>query len=297
MDLKRLKYFCTVVEHGNITQAARALNMAQPPLSKRLQELEDEVGVPLFLRGSRKIEVTPAGYFLYKKAGEILRSVEEAARETVLLAKSETRTLKIGLTHLFQSYFKSLVIEIHRQNRNIEIGVTVSDSSHLELLLNNGLIDIALIQKPDHLEAYDCIAFPAVKMVAVINKALWDEEGDVTMSLADVGRFPLVLLKRGSGSGTFEFIQDRFRKCGVQANIVMHISQPGVILDWLDSGLEAASLLPASEVKSQSLANCRVVDVSPSLQVFYPSVVKLSSSLHMKEVMDVVGKGYPFPGA
>lgn len=46
MDIKRLKYFCMVVECGNITKAANALHISQPPLSKRLQELEEEVGAP-----------------------------------------------------------------------------------------------------------------------------------------------------------------------------------------------------------------------------------------------------------
>ncbi len=52
-----------MVEQGNISRAARVLNIAQPPLSKRLQELEEEVGAPLFLRGTQKIELTPAGHF------------------------------------------------------------------------------------------------------------------------------------------------------------------------------------------------------------------------------------------
>jgi DNA-binding transcriptional LysR family regulator len=50
MDLKRLRYFCRVVEQGSISQAAKVLNMAQPPLSKRIQELEEELNVPLFTR-------------------------------------------------------------------------------------------------------------------------------------------------------------------------------------------------------------------------------------------------------
>lgn len=47
MDLKRLRYFCRVVEHGSVSQAAKSLNMAQPPLSKRIQELEEELQVSL----------------------------------------------------------------------------------------------------------------------------------------------------------------------------------------------------------------------------------------------------------
>lgn len=73
MDLKRLKYFCKVVEQGSISQAARVLNMAQPPLSKRIQELEEELNAPLFVRNGNRLETTDAGYYLYRKVCEILR--------------------------------------------------------------------------------------------------------------------------------------------------------------------------------------------------------------------------------
>ncbi|MGG7749310.1 LysR family transcriptional regulator [Klebsiella aerogenes] len=63
MDLKRIKYFCKVAEHGSISEAARQLNMAQPPLSKRIQELEDEIGAPLLIRNNNGVEITAAGNF------------------------------------------------------------------------------------------------------------------------------------------------------------------------------------------------------------------------------------------
>ena len=96
MDLKRLRYFCRVVEQGSISQAAKVLNMAQPPLSKRIQELEEELNVPLFTRQGNRIEPTDAGYFLYRKACEILRQVEDTTRETVAIANKEKFQLRIG---------------------------------------------------------------------------------------------------------------------------------------------------------------------------------------------------------
>ena len=294
MDLKRLRYFCTVVEQGSISQASRLPNMAQPPLSKRLQELEEELSVPLFLRNGRRIEPTEAGYFLYKKACAILREVEDTKRETLLLANRETKLLRIGLTHLFQSYFKPLILEIHRKNPQAEIGVSVSDSSHIEFLLSNGLIDIALIQKPYRSEGYDCTAFDPIKLVAVINRQLMPEPPTAPMSFLEVGRLPLVLLKRANGSGTYESILDHLRKGGVQPNVVMHISQPGVIIDWLNSGLAAAACLPASEVEAVRPEECHVVELYSAPQIFFPAVVKMASASYMTELMDIVEKGYPF---
>jgi hypothetical protein len=78
------------------------------------------------------------------------------------------------------------------------------------------------------------------------------------------------LLHRAKDSGTYEMLIDLFRKAGVNPNVIMHITQPGMILDWLESGLAAATLLPSSEVDATRLPHCHVVDVFPSPQVFYP---------------------------
>jgi LysR family transcriptional regulator, salicylic acid-responsive activator of bsdBCD len=294
MDLKRLRYFCTVVEQGSISQASRLLNMAQPPLSKRLQELEEELSVSLFLRNGRRVEPTEAGYFLYRKACEILREVEDTKRETILLAHRETKLLRIGLTHLFQSYFKSLVLEIHKRNPHVEIGISVSDSSHLEFLLNNGRIDIALIQKPYQSEGYDCIGFEPIKLIALASKKLMPEPPPGPVSFLEMGKYPLLLLRRADGAGTYESILDHLRKGGVQPNVVMHISQPGVIIDWLESGLEAVAFLPASEVNAARLEHSHVVELYSPPQIFFPAVVKMAAASYMKELMDIVETGYPF---
>ena len=295
MDLKRLKYFCVVFEQGTISKAARSLNMAQPPLSKRIQELEEELNAPLFLRNGRKLEPTESGYHLYKNACAILREVEDTKREITVIANRESRLLRIGLTHLFQSYFKPLILKLHHYYPDVEISVSVSDSSNLESLLQNGLIDIALIQKPSHTEGYDCISFAPINLVAVVNNKLLPEAPRSPLPFLSIGKFPLVLLRRSQDTGTYELLLDHFRKGGMDPKVIMNISQPGVILDWLDSGLEAAALLPASEVDPARLKNCRVSDMLAAPQIFYPAMVKMPVASYMKELMDIVRSGYPFP--
>lgn len=293
MDLKRLRYFCRVVEQGSVSQAAKMLNMAQPPLSKRIQELEEELQVSLFLRQGNRIEPTEAGYFLYRKACEILRQVEDTSRETVAIANKEKFQLRLGLTHLFQSYFKPLLLELYKRHPDAEINISVTDSSHLETMLNEGTIDLAMIQRPYRSEGFDYVSFDPVRLVAVISKQCLAQVPVSPFDYQALAAFPLVLLHRAKDAGTYEMLIDLFRKAGGNPKVIMHITQPGVILEWLESGLAAATLLPSSEVDARKLSHCHVVDVFPSPQVFYPALVKMPSTPYLPEIMEIIAQGYP----
>lgn len=297
MDLKRLKYFCKVVEQGSISGAARVLNMAQPPLSKRIRELEEELRVPLFLRDGNSIALTNAGEYFYRRACQILRQVEDTAHEINIIHNQQDKTLRIGLTHLYQKFFTPLLLAFHQRYPQIKISVSVTDSSNLETLLNDGLIDAALIQKPAQSESYEYIAFDPIKLVVVVNRKLMPQRAEKPFPWLQVAEFPLVLLHRTRDIGIYERLLDHFRSSGASPQVMMSVTQPGIILDWLESGLEAATLLPASEVDAAQLHHCNVLDVFPAPQVFYPALVKTPATPYNAELLQLIAEGYPFTTA
>ncbi|MBQ2689111.1 MAG: LysR family transcriptional regulator, partial [Solobacterium sp.] len=73
MDIETLQYYLRVIQEGTISSAARTLHIAQPALSRRMKELEEELGVQLFIRGNRKIMLSDEGVILRKRAEEIIR--------------------------------------------------------------------------------------------------------------------------------------------------------------------------------------------------------------------------------
>ena len=81
MELRLLRYFLTVAREGSITNAANALHITQPTLSRQIHELEEELGQPLLVRGSRSVSLTGEGMLLRKRAEEILELVEKTERE------------------------------------------------------------------------------------------------------------------------------------------------------------------------------------------------------------------------
>lgn len=87
VSLSQIRYFVAVAEEKNVGRAARRLRIAQPPISRHIRSLEDELGAPLFTRTARGMELLPAGEVFLDRARKILDAVDEAATATRSAAK------------------------------------------------------------------------------------------------------------------------------------------------------------------------------------------------------------------
>src|SRR5215469_14577336 len=96
MELRHLRYFVTAAEELNFSRAAARLRVSQPPLSRQIKDLEDEIGAPLFDRGKRKLQLTPAGDLFLREAKEILAQSERAVRATRAIGRGKSGDLTIG---------------------------------------------------------------------------------------------------------------------------------------------------------------------------------------------------------
>jgi LysR family transcriptional regulator, benzoate and cis,cis-muconate-responsive activator of ben and cat genes len=96
MDLRQLRYFVAVARERNFTRAAEQLHIAQPPLSRQIQLLEQELGVALLLRNSRPVQLTDAGRLFYEQAIQILGRVEQMQAATKRVGLHQRSVLSIG---------------------------------------------------------------------------------------------------------------------------------------------------------------------------------------------------------
>lgn len=142
MELRHLRYFVAVADEKNFTRAAARLNIAQPPLSRQMQQLEEELGVALIEKGSRPLRLTEAGQFFHAHAQELLDKAADLKAMTRRVGKIE-RTLSIGFV---ASTLYGLLPEIVRRfrERYEVVDISFHELTTMEQLkaLKEGRIDV-----------------------------------------------------------------------------------------------------------------------------------------------------------
>ncbi len=167
MELRHLRYFVAVAEEQNITRAAARLRVSQPPLSRQIRALEDELGVALFERSAKAVRLTEAGRVFLNEARAVLQRAEEA-RQTVRAAAGG----KSGEIHV--GYAPSLTVEILPrtlrafQEQAPGVRVTLHDLSTEEMLngLCAGSLQVALMILPSA-KALRGVSFEALRTYPV----------------------------------------------------------------------------------------------------------------------------------
>jgi DNA-binding transcriptional LysR family regulator len=142
MELRHLRYFVAVAEEKNFTRAAERLHIAQPPLSRQIQQLEEMLGVSLIEKGTRPVKLTEAGHFFLAHAKPLLDQVGELRAMTQRIGKLE-RMLSVGFV---ASTLYGLLPDIIRRyrERNPEVEVTLHEMTTVEQIkaLKEGRIDV-----------------------------------------------------------------------------------------------------------------------------------------------------------
>lgn len=142
MELRHLKYFVTVAEEQSFTKAAEKLFIAQPPLSRQIQNLENELGVLLFERGSRPLQLTEAGQFLYQHAVKLIANAEEVKSMTKRVGMVE-RTVRIGFVGSLLYGLLSRIVYLYRQKYpQLKIELIEMTTTHQIPALKEGRIDV-----------------------------------------------------------------------------------------------------------------------------------------------------------
>lgn len=161
MDIRVLGYFLAVAREESITKAAEVLHMTQPPLSRQLKDLEEELGKQLLIRGSKKVTLTEDGMLLRKRAEELVDLMEKTKAEISASDENISGEVYIGGGETDAiSVIAQAAKELQDEHPFIRYHIYSGDAGHITERLDKGLIDFGLLVEPVDVTKYDYIRLP-----------------------------------------------------------------------------------------------------------------------------------------
>jgi DNA-binding transcriptional LysR family regulator len=245
-----LEIFAAVVEHSSLNRASRQLNLSQPALSRKISKLEERLGVPLFNRYGKRLELTEAGRLTFtyaldqrqqrSKFLEALSKFKEGEPLLVTLGASLT-TLQTTLPPLVNAYMEKYPAA--------ELKLITGRTHEIVSSVSEGKSDVGIIASSIHEPGLRCIPLFEDQLRLVVSEhhplAL-----SAKLTMEHLSRLPMILFSKGTWYR--RLTDDLFQRCGVDPDVRMEIDSFEAIVRLLPT-IKAAALLPKSYLRPELL--------------------------------------------
>lgn len=244
LDIRLLRYFAVVAEENNVRRAAERLFMSQPPLSRHIRQLEQRLGVTLFVRHTRGLTLTPEGQRVLAIVRPLLAQQDSAYAALSKLSQTEGASLRLGLTTAFeQDFFTPL--ETRLAARVETLNVVRHGSPELVRQLRRGKIDAALVALPLETTGLSVIPLNRQEPLIAALPAQWPESAQASLTLQALASRPLFWFKRERNPAFFDFMREIFHRAGYAPVRIEEPLEHEVLLARIARG-DGVSLFPAS---------------------------------------------------
>lgn len=272
MDLRQLRYFLAVTEHGSILKASQHLRVAQPSISTHLRNLEDELGVVLFERSTRGVVATLEGLELARHARLILKSADDA-RES-LRSRSDSPVGRVVFaipSSLVATLAVPLIEEVRERLPNVNLRVVESMTGYIADWLNDGRVDVGLLYNADRISGVDSIRLLTEELYVGGR----DEES--LRALTEGGEVPferlegLPLVLPGREHGLRSLVEQIARRLGIGLSIEIEIDAFSQIKQLVRRGAGYTVISLAAlrdDLPEKALTVARIVDPIVERAVF-----------------------------
>ncbi len=280
METDYLKEFIVLSETGNYLQAAEELFIAQSSLSKHIKALEIELGVPLFNRTPRKVELTSYGKSFLKCAQQIVDIQYSFQRDLANQLDEKQQTLRIGSIPLMAPYrITDIIMKYQRENEHCTINLLEEESFTLKEMLRKNKCDLAFIREEgDTNEEFAKFPYTSDHLVAILPS---------THPLAKRSSLQLEELKDENflllqpDSLLYSISTTACQKAGFTPNIAYTGKRAENIMDLVEKGM-GVSLLMEKPILSLATPKVSIVDVTPTVStniyIYYKKNIPLSAA-------------------
>lgn len=248
MELRQLRYFVAIVDHGSLSRAALVLHVAQPALTQQLRQLEDELGVQLLHRSAQGVLSTDAGKVFYEHALAILKQVADAQAAVVQSAERPSGSVTLGLPHSISGALAlPLLTAIRARYPEITLQLTEEITGSLAEQLRAGRLNLAVLFDDGQLGGF--AATPLVEEeLRFICRADAPEDGRASLTLRDALAATLIL--PGLQHGVRPRIESTARAAGLATHGVIEINSIAILKSAILAGM-GATILPVAPVQAE----------------------------------------------
>ena len=245
MDFRHLKYFVAVADEQNFTRAAERLHISQPPLSRQIQDLEEELGTPLFERGSRPLKLTDAGRFFYGHATRLLEQAAQAVRSTKRIAQLERRLVIGFVASTMYGALPLLVRKFRAACPQTELALVEMSTVEQIEALKNGRIDVGFgrVRLDDPSIKREILREERLVVAIPAEHGLAGSTGPLT--LAEVAPYPLLVYPRHPRPSYADQVLSLFRDLALEPASVHETQEMQTALGLVASGM-GLCIVPAS---------------------------------------------------
>ncbi|ALZ84937.1 MULTISPECIES: LysR family transcriptional regulator [Pseudomonas] len=231
MDIRELRSFVKVAQCGGFSRAARELYVAQPALSRQIAKLEEQLGVELFTRHGKGVELTAAGARLVERAEVMLRYLEETADHVRSSAEEERGHLAVGLPPAIGSLVGPQLIQKFRQRwPKASLHALEGLSTSLQEWLLQGRIEVAVVYNQPLLEAFEVRPLFSERMVLVGPPG----EASRSQRLSALGEVPLIL--PGLPHSNRRLVEQVAAQNTVRLNVILEVDSVGLTKKLVAAG-------------------------------------------------------------
>lgn len=275
MELRHLRYFAAVADELHFGRAAQRLGMAQPPLSQQIRNLEDELGVTLFHRTKRRVELTEAGQAFLSRVRIILETAGDAVSEAQRVARGELGRVAIGfMSAAMLDQFPAILRGFRRRFPDAQMQFAQLPSNEQLKAVASGHVDVGFVDIA-HRAPTTMVGDVAVRVERAWSEALLvalPPEHPLArrpaLALADLANEPFVTLPREPATGYYDQIIGLCRGAGFSPVIRQEAAQLPAVLALVAAGLGVA-IVPCcvqaqwqSQIAFRPLAEPAAIDVT-----------------------------------
>lgn len=242
MEFRQLHYFLAIAEELSFSQAARRLHMAQPPLTRQIRQLEQELGVQLFERNSRRVELTEVGKVFALEARRILSQVEQSIELAQRVNRGEIGRLVIAFEGSSAYDVIPVSLKTYRQRfPNVELVVLGMTTEQQVEALRNNQIQVGFVVPPLQNPTEDLVVEAVLeKPLVLAMPEAHPLAAQAKVKVRSLANELFILGQRNSGCGWYDQVIALCHRAGFSPNVVQEVNEMQVLLGLVSAGLGIA---------------------------------------------------------